>query len=175
MQLKVCGLSDAGFELTGSNRDAYTYAIAITNSFPGDGLFPAGWREFHGIKLELMFDDVDRIKEGYFAPGVRDIESVIALASALTESSRVLINCMQGSSRSPAVAFVLLCAYLGPGHEVDAYRRVQEAADRRIAPNARIVEIGDHLLGRHGAMVREFEAQRAARLKGDGEIPLTFT
>jgi predicted protein tyrosine phosphatase len=64
----------------------------------------------------------------------------------------VLFQCLAGISRSPAAALLCLATWMGPGREresIDAVLRRRPAA----VPHRGLVEFGDELLGRSGALV----------------------
>src|ERR1019366_303137 len=148
MKIKICGFDKAQDILLDQN-PSWTHAISISAPTVGGAIAEdlRDWGAFPGQKLRLLFDDIDHIYPGYQPPNIADIVPVIAMAATLAEDSQILVHWAAGVSRSPAVAFVLLCAALGPGREEEAYAMVKAGAGG-IIPNKRIIDIGDHLLGR---------------------------
>ena len=74
----------------------------------------------------------------------------------------VLLHCAAGVSRSPAAAFILLAACLGPGREQDAMKKTAENCESRlIQPNILMVRYADSILERGGSMIRVVQDWRS--------------
>lgn len=122
---------------------------------------------FNGSRLHLQFGDVaseaDAESWKTRAPNVEDIRQAVQFFrdAWLAADSRILISCDYGASRSPALAYVLLADHLGPGHEAEAFRFIEEIRPTAV-PNGLIVRLGDALLARGGALLaplKEFYAK----------------
>jgi predicted protein tyrosine phosphatase len=145
LTIEIASRLEAG-EILGSPRCAdLTYLVSIGATY--DDL-PLGYHGF-GRKLRLLIADVltdDGASDD-------DVLRIIALAESLRGAAgTVLVHCEAGVSRSSATALIMYACWLGPGHEREAMARV--LAQRPVAaPNRRMVEIGDRLLGRDGRLV----------------------
>lgn len=101
-------------------------------------------------------------------PDRRHVEQIIEFASQWNPSSRILIHCQAGISRSTATALVAYAV-----HFPDT---IDEAAVhlRRTAPHARpnplIVGLGDELLGLDGRLVAAVEAMGDATIAVQGSL-----
>lgn len=98
-------------------------------------------------------------------PAEEDIRKALQFAR-YHESSRLLVHCHAGLSRSAAVAYLILGDRYGSGHEGQALGQVFRI--RPFAcPNMRVIELGDQLLGRRGAVIaalsRRMEADTSLR------------
>jgi predicted protein tyrosine phosphatase len=69
----------------------------------------------------------------------------------------MVIHCWLGISRSPAAAPITACA-LEPDQDEMALAERLRAASPFITPNARLIEIGDAMLGRGGRLIRAIRA-----------------
>jgi predicted protein tyrosine phosphatase len=84
-----------------------------------------------------------------------------------------IVHCGAGISRSSAAAVVMLAALGKPGAEAEAVEIVAESVrqacergfrgDDFILPNRRLVDLGDHVLGRGGRLLQATEAYFAPR------------
>jgi predicted protein tyrosine phosphatase len=146
LTIAIASRLEAGEILRSPRRCAdLTYLVSIGD--PHDEL-PVGYHAF-GRKVRLLIADV-LTDEG---AGDDDVRRIIGLAESLRDDiGTVLVHCEAGVSRSSATALIMYACWLGPGREGEAMARV--LAQRPIAaPNRRMVEIGDRLLGREGRLV----------------------
>lgn len=101
------------------------------------------------------------------APQVAHVEAIIAFARKWDRTAPLLIHCWMGVSRSPAAALIASLA-LHPGDDDMALARRLRAASPFATPNARLIEIGDDVLGRGGRLVDAVKAiGRGADANGD--------
>lgn len=148
-KILICGIT----EVDDYKNKGITHIIRVVNTSV-ENIRPA-W--FKGEYLQLCFGDViseaDAINCKTKAPNVSDLNTALAFSrSAFTsESSRILITCDYGASRSPAVALVILADYLGEGKEREALQQVLEVRPDAV-PNNYVVVLGDALLKRNGAL-----------------------
>ncbi len=146
LTIEIASRLEAGQILESPQRCA-DMAYLVSIGAPQDEL-PVGYHAF-GPKLRLLIHDV-LTDDG---AGDDDVLRIIDLAENLRgRTGTVLIHCEAGVSRAPAAALIMYACWLGPGYEHEAIARVR--AQRPIAaPNRRMVEIGDRLLGRGGRLM----------------------
>lgn len=148
--ITVCGFS----ELMDSCSAGVSHVLSILD--PGAPV-PGELASFsRHRRLELRFHDIIADLPGMEPPGPEDIRRLLALGRELAASREacphLLIHCHAGFSRSPA-ALALLLAQAQPS--LAAAQLAMEVL--RIRPNAwpnlRIIELGDSMLRRGGALV----------------------
>jgi predicted protein tyrosine phosphatase len=146
LMIEIASRLEAG-EILGSPQRCADLTFLVSIGDPYDDL-PVGYHGF-GRKLRLLIADV-LTDEG---ASDEDVRRIIALAQSLRNAAgTVLVHCEAGVSRSSATALIMYACWLGPGREREAMARV--LARRPIAaPNRRMVEIGDRLLGREGRLL----------------------
>lgn len=107
--------------------------------------------------LVLDMNDIAVETDGLIMPQDAHVERLFGFARAWDRRAPLLVHCWMGISRSPAAA--LLCALaVDPAQDDDALARRMRDASPFSTPNARLVEIGDRLLGRGGRLVRAVRA-----------------
>lgn len=150
-RVSVCGKS----ELDRFERAGVTHLLSLEN--PGIPKTTPPWHR--GPHAQLLFHDLVRPRGVDRVLPTRDHARVIlevgarCLAEAEARRLHLLVHCHAGSSRSGAAGYLLLAQALGPGREEEALARL--VAQRPVAlPNRLLVEFGDELLGRDGALVR---------------------
>jgi predicted protein tyrosine phosphatase len=107
--------------------------------------------------LLLAVDDISMPREGHTVPAEAHVEALIRFVHGWDRSAPLVIHCFAGISRSTAGAFVTVCALNPQRDEVEIAQSLRTASPTA-TPNARIVEIGDRLLGRGGRMRAAVEA-----------------
>lgn len=113
-------------------------------------------------QLILAFEDLD--EDGPGAATHQQI--VVALAFArLFRDTRLLVHCVKGQARSPALALAIIADRLGPGREREAvtellYIRPDEPNDI-LGPNLHVLKIADAILDRNGALFNAWMAYEA--------------
>ena len=107
--------------------------------------------------LLLTVDDISIPREGYTVPASEHVEALIRFVQGWDRTTPLVIHCFAGISRSTAGAFVTVCA-LNPRRDEVEIAQALRTASPTATPNARIVEIGDQLLGRGGRMRVAIEA-----------------
>jgi len=157
-RLSVC----AAGELDQYSRKGVTHILSI--SAPK---FPAPTPEwFTGVHKHVFFQDVVSIKDAEAldakAPTAADIREVLTygrewLVASKVEPTHLLIHCTHGASRSPAVAYAILCLWLGGGKEVQARDFLLKIRPDSV-PNLMVVAYADALLRRGGKMVEVIRA-----------------
>jgi predicted protein tyrosine phosphatase len=107
--------------------------------------------------LLLAVDDISMPLHGYTVPATEHVEALFRFVRDWDRATPLVIHCFAGISRSTAGAFVTVCA-LNPRRDELEIARALRTASPTATPNARIVEIGDQLLGRGGRMRAAIEA-----------------
>jgi predicted protein tyrosine phosphatase len=145
-RLFVCGADE---------REKYrTVSHWVTVANPG----APGSAGFHGKHLQLWFGDVaseaDARQWKTSAPTIGDVQQTLEFfrEAWATEHSRILVTCDYGASRSPALAYLCIADQLGPGREDEALRWMLEIRPDAV-PNGFVVQLGDTLLKRRGALL----------------------
>ncbi|MCT8970282.1 tyrosine phosphatase family protein [Microbaculum marinisediminis] len=103
--------------------------------------------------LFLAMHDITEAMEGMVLPSQRHVEDYLDFVEAWERDSPMVVHCFAGISRSTAAAFIGACALNPKMDEEDLALQIREASPTA-TPNARLVEIGDALLGRQGRMSR---------------------
>ncbi len=124
--------------------------------------------------LKLGMNDISFAGTGNLvAPQEAHVREIIDFTRSWDRASPLLIHCWMGVSRSPAAALIASLA-VAPDEADDLLVRRLRAASPYATPNARLVEIGDDLLGRGGALVHAVKTiGRGA--DADGNAPFTLT
>jgi predicted protein tyrosine phosphatase len=112
---------------------------------------PPELQELEKPVLALRFDDAVRSESGNVIPAEEHIRALLAFDAQAGVAERLVIHCAAGISRSTAALAILLSAR-HPDREDEIFSAIR-AIRSRAWPNARMVEIGDALLDRHGALI----------------------
>ena len=130
-------------------------------SLPNMGIAP----ERH---LKIACDDVESRAEAKaherawpgsrcVAPTRAMVASALRFADKLTPLDNLVVHCMHGISRSPAIAFGILCQ-AHPDRPARELLFELLRLRRHAVPNELIVRHADELLGREGTMIQTLEA-----------------
>ncbi len=149
--MTICGLHELFRQL---QRSRPTHVISI-----GDpGVEPFEWPPTISL-LALNFYDVDSVNEArarnyqpHEIPYEDHAASILAFARSIPPFGRLLIHCWAGVSRSTACAAIIIASAM-PGNEdmaIDVVKKIRPEA----APNRRLIEAGDKVLGCEGRLVR---------------------
>jgi len=101
--------------------------------------------------LCLYFNDVNEECEGLVAPAEEHVAAILRFVESWKQTAPLLIHCFMGISRSTAAAFITACALNPDMKEKRLAIHLREKAPSA-TPNARLVSLADHLLGRQGRM-----------------------
>ncbi len=149
-KITVCGIE----ELTEHCEARVSRVVSILD--PAWPVPPALGAYGEHDRLELRFDDVIEPVPGKVPPGLEHIRQLLALGRRLmvepAATRHLLIHCGAGFSRSPAAVALMLAQAmpaLAPGNIAAEVLRVRPKA----WPNLRVIELGDSLLDRRGALV----------------------
>lgn len=126
--------------------------------------------------LRLAVNDVLEIWASDSPPNETHIARLIEFGRGWTADAPLLVHCWAGISRSMAAAYTLLCDRAGPGREFDIARELRTRAAHAY-PNALIVALADHALGREGRMVEAVASMGRGEIMAEGccvELPLSL-
>jgi predicted protein tyrosine phosphatase len=101
--------------------------------------------------LRLALSDVSEAWGCDTPPTTSHIERLIEFGHAWNGEAPMLVHCWAGVSRSMAAAYILLCARIGPGYEIEIARTLRTRAPHA-SPNTLMVRLADETLGREGMM-----------------------
>nr|WP_282572266.1 protein-tyrosine-phosphatase [Roseomonas acroporae] len=148
-RLTVCGIE----ELDGHCAVGVSHVLSILD--PAWPVPEAFGRFGEHAKLELRFDDVIEETPGKVAPAEADVAQLLAFGRDLEaerrEDAHLLVHCHAGISRSTAAMTLILAQALPlvpAGDILDEVLRMRP----KTWPNLRLLEMGDALLGRGGAL-----------------------
>ena len=147
-KITICGLS----ELRQHRKARVTHVLSILDpEFPT----PTAFADYGAHKkLELRFDDIIHEQEKLRAPQIEHVEALLAFGAGLeTEpDAHLLVHCHMGISRSTA-STTLLVAQAAPAMAPEDIFAELLKIRPQIWPNLRIIEMGDKILGRDGALI----------------------
>jgi predicted protein tyrosine phosphatase len=125
--------------------------------------------------LSLAVNDIAFAgKEGLIAPQEAHVAAIIDFARSWDQSAPLLVHCWVGVSRSPAAALIAALA-IKPDIDDETLAGDLRLASPQATPNARLIEIGDALLGRDGRLVRAVKSiGRGRDYQGEAPFVLTF-
>ncbi|WP_294535093.1 protein tyrosine phosphatase [uncultured Rhodoblastus sp.] len=106
--------------------------------------------------LAIGLSDIVAPMAGQVLPESRHVESLIAFFQNWDRARPLVVHCYAGVSRSPAAAFIGLCA-LEAAPEIEIARNLRRLSPSA-TPNKRLVELADALLSRDGRMVAAIES-----------------
>jgi predicted protein tyrosine phosphatase len=107
--------------------------------------------------LRLEFHDIAEEREGYQAPSLAQMESILRFVGDWDRKGAMLIHCWAGVSRSTASAYAAMCL-LHPEWDEFALAGELRAASPEATPNPRLIAHADDILGRQGRMVEAIAA-----------------
>jgi predicted protein tyrosine phosphatase len=106
--------------------------------------------------LQLHFADLAAPREGLDPASASQMAEFIAFISSWDRAAPLLIHCYAGVSRSPAAAFIAMCA-LTSRDERDIAKDLRRLAPSA-TPNRHMAALADTLLSREGRMVAALES-----------------
>ena len=150
-KIYVCGVP----ELEAAFANAFTHVISI---------WDPEWIDRGGVEHQLKkrlagetrlhiayFHDCSVEEPGRRLPAEDDLRQILTFAADLKPEDHLLIHCWAGIYRSTAVAYAILCQFMGPGRESDCIEAIL-AVRPQAFPNTLMVDLADRILERHGAM-----------------------
>ena len=143
----VCPLANIAEMAVRHRAGAMVSLIAERQDFHRPGVIAA---ERH---LKLAMNDIGFAGTGdLVAPSEAHVERLIAFVRDWDQSAPILIHCWMGVSRSPAAAVITALALHPEEDDFELAGRLRKAAPHA-TPNSRLIEIGDHMLGRNGRLI----------------------
>jgi predicted protein tyrosine phosphatase len=166
VSLIVCPLSDVG-AVAAQRRPSHVLTLVD----PGTPVAtPPGLAPGRHLRLDV-YDVVETFQ--HMEPASLDLVArILEFGGGWSAEQPMLVHCYAGISRSTAAAFTLACAKSPEADE----RRIAMALRRvapHAAPNRRIVELADRLLGRDGRMLAAVEAMGESNMAAMG-APFDF-
>jgi predicted protein tyrosine phosphatase len=148
--IAICGIA----ELPAHGARGVTHVLSILDpEWPVPDAF-GGFGEH--ARLELRFNDIIEDEPGLISPRREHVEQVLAFGRDLLADTAgapdLLVHCHAGMSRSTASVLLLIAQAL-PDLPPSELAATLLAVRDRAWPNLRMVEFGDALLARRGALV----------------------
>ena len=147
-RITVCGLH----ELAGHAGASVSHVLSILDpDWPAPTAF--GLYGEHA-RLELRFHDIIDETSGMLPPTREHVRQLLAFGRGLPAEAdaHLLVHCHAGVSRSSASMALLLAQAMPECPGPDLFREILRIRPE-IWPNLRIIELGDHALGRDGALI----------------------
>jgi predicted protein tyrosine phosphatase len=143
----VCPLADIAETAVRHGARHMISLIAERQDFHRPGLIAA---DRH---LKLAMNDIAFAGTGdLVAPSEAHVESLIAFVRQWDQSAPIVVHCWMGVSRSPAAAVIAALSLDPQEDDFELAARLRKVAPHA-TPNARLIEIGDRMLGRNGRLV----------------------
>ncbi len=167
--LTICGVE----EIAGHRETGVSHVLSILDpDFPP----PPAFGSFGEHKrLDLRFNDIIEDIAGRIAPQRDHVERVLAFGRDLVSEpgARLLVHCHMGISRSTAAAALMIAQAHPERSAADVFGEIVRIRPQAW-PNLRIIELGDALLGRNGALVDALRPIYRARLAARPELAELF-
>jgi predicted protein tyrosine phosphatase len=143
----VCPLADIAETAVRHGARHMISLIAERQDFHRPGLIAA---DRH---LKLAMNDIAFAGTGdLIPPSEAHVESLIAFVRQWDQSAPIVVHCWMGVSRSPAAAVIAALSLDPQEDDFELAARLRKVAPHA-TPNARLIEIGDRMLGRNGRLV----------------------
>jgi predicted protein tyrosine phosphatase len=155
-RLTVCGIE----EIPGHCEAGVSHVLSILDP---DWPAPEFGRYGEHARLELRFNDVIEPDAPGTPPAPQHVADVLAFGAGLRAGDHLLVHCHAGVSRSTA-ALSLILAQARPDRPASDVIGEVVRIRRQAWPNLRMIELGDAMLGRDGALVAAAHARYAAVL-----------
>jgi predicted protein tyrosine phosphatase len=102
--------------------------------------------------LFVRVSDIVEQTDGYVLPHAAHVDQFLSFVRRWDRLEPIVMHCYAGVSRSTAAAFIAACA-LRPERPEQYFARRLRQASPTATPNARLVALADHVLGRNGRMI----------------------
>jgi len=160
--ITVCGIE----ELAGHGGIGASHVLSILDP---DHPVPEAFGAFgEHEKVEMRFHDIIDDTPGLLLPQPEHVERVLALGRSLLSepaaTAHLLVHCHAGISRSTA-SMTLILAQALPEQPADAILALVHGIREKAWPNLRLIEIGDAMLGRGGALVEATHALHSLQIE----------
>jgi predicted protein tyrosine phosphatase len=119
--------------------------------------------------LRLAMNDICEPQPGLVLPCETHVADLVRFAREWDRQAPLLIHCWAGISRSPAAAFISLCALNPEGAELELARSLRRASPTAY-PNRLLVALGDEILSRDGRMIAAVEDIGRGRVAEEAEM-----
>lgn len=146
--ITVCGVA----ELESHSTRGVTHVLSILDpGFPDPDAFGAFGEH---DRLDLRFHDIVDDMPGMRLAQREDVEMLLRFGRDLMheKDAHLLVHCHMGVSRSTAAMALILAQARPDRPAIEAVAEVRRIRPR-IWPNLRVIELGDALLGRGGALI----------------------
>jgi predicted protein tyrosine phosphatase len=165
-KITVCGLT----ELQSHARSGVSHVLSILD--PPEPEPPAFFDYDTHHRLELRFHDIIAPQPGFIEPHIGHVERLLAFGREMDVEpapTHLLVHCHMGISRSSA-SMMLLLAQARP--DVPAAEIAGEVARIRPQawPNLSLIQMGDAILGRQGALIEATRALYRRRAEEDPQF-----
>ncbi len=161
-KITICGID----ELAGHCEVGVSHVLSILD--PGAPQPPAFGAFGEHRRVELRFDDVIEELPDKIAPRRQHVEEILEfgrdLAAEPPSGAHLLVHCHAGISRSTAAMTLILAQARADLPADDILTEVLRIRSRAW-PNLRIIELGDALLGRNGAIVAAASRLHAKQIR----------
>lgn len=120
--------------------------------------------------LVLRFNDITMAREGLAPPTAATVRAILDFGVSWRDAGTdapLLVHCFAGVSRSTAAAYILACAFAGPGRE-DALAQALRTASPTATPNSLMIALADDILDRNGRMVAAIQALGRGAFTAEG-------
>jgi predicted protein tyrosine phosphatase len=118
--------------------------------------------------LALALSDIVAPCDGHVLAQGEHVERLVGFFRAWDRARPLVIHCFAGVSRSPAAAFIALCA-LTPRPEIEIAQELRRLSPSA-TPNPRLVALGDIFLSRQGRMTAAIETLGRGADCFEGEV-----
>ena len=106
------------------------------------------------------------------APQEMHVQDIVDFARSWDRQAPLLVHCWMGVSRSPAAALIAALAVQPDEDDMQLAVRLRTAS-AYATPKSRLIEIGDHMLGRNGRLVKAIKGiGRGAETDGRASFTL---
>jgi predicted protein tyrosine phosphatase len=134
-----------------------TGALHVVSLFGGEKRLERPARIAAENHLLLRLHDISSPLDGHIMAGDEHVVMLIDFVRRWDRRAPLVVHCFAGISRSTASAYASVCA-LNPQRDEESIAQALRHASPTATPNARIVELADHLLGRNGRMIAAIES-----------------
>jgi predicted protein tyrosine phosphatase len=107
--------------------------------------------------LRLVLHDIAEPLPDCTPPNAEHIASILGFAHRWDRRGSMVVHCWAGISRSPAAAYILLCAINPRASEAALARRLRQASPTAY-PNRLMIRLADAALARGGRMIEAVES-----------------
>lgn len=107
--------------------------------------------------LFLSMNDIAEERAGLVAPGRAHVEALLDFVMRWDRTAPLVISCFAGISRSPAAAFISVCALAPHVDEMELATNLRQLSPSA-TPNPLLVRHADDILGRNGRMIAAIAA-----------------